>query len=130
MILLEMMLEVVIGVLVMEVDKLADEVTDMEVDKVADMKIPIVDLTVILEILVFELRNLQKTFLIRLCWLVILIEMMLEVLIGVLVMEVDKVTDEVTNMEVDKVINMMAEFVTNTSYLATKFLTNESGATW
>ena len=43
MILLEMMLEV------------ADEVTDMEVDKVADMKIPIEDLTeVILEILVFE----------------------------------------------------------------------------
>ena len=39
MILLEMMLEVVIGVLVMEVDKVADEVTDMEVDKVADMKI-------------------------------------------------------------------------------------------
>ena len=40
-ILLEMMLEVVIGVLVMEVDKMADEVTEMEVDKVADMKIPI-----------------------------------------------------------------------------------------
>ena len=36
--------------------------------------------------------------------------MMLEVLIGVLVMAVDKVTDEVTNMEVDKVTNMMAEF--------------------
>ena len=55
MILLEMMLEVVIGVMVMEVDKVADEVTDMEVDKVADMKIPIEDLTeVILEILVFE----------------------------------------------------------------------------
>ena len=35
MILLEMMLEVVIGVLVMEVDKVADEVTDMELDKVA-----------------------------------------------------------------------------------------------
>ena len=35
---IEMML---IGVLVMEVDKVADEVTDMEVDKVADMKIPI-----------------------------------------------------------------------------------------
>ena len=34
-------LEVVIWVLVMEVDKVADEVTDMEVDKVADMKIPI-----------------------------------------------------------------------------------------
>ena len=47
--------------------------------------------------------------------MVILMEMMLEVLIGVLVMEVDKVADEVTNMEVDK---------------AAKFLTNESGATW
>ena len=35
--------------------------------------------------------------------------MMLEVLIGVLVMAVDKVTDEVTNMEVDKVTNMMAK---------------------
>ena len=55
MILMEMMLEVVIGVLVMEVGMVADEVTDMEVDKVADMKIPIEDLTeVILEILVFE----------------------------------------------------------------------------
>ena len=51
MILMEMILEVVIGVLVMEVGK----VTDMEVDKVADMKIPIEDLTeVILEILVNE----------------------------------------------------------------------------
>ena len=57
-------------------------------------------------------------------------EMMLEVLIWVLVMEVKKVADEVTNMEVDKVTNMMAEFATNTSYLAAKFLTNESGATW
>ena len=45
MILLEIMLEVVIWVMVMEVDKVADEVTDMEVDKVADMKIPIEDLT-------------------------------------------------------------------------------------
>ena len=62
--------------------------------------------------------------------MVILIEMMLEVLIGVLVMEVDKVADEVTNMEVDKVTNMMAEFATNTSYLTAKFLTNGSGATW
>ena len=35
----------VIGVLVMEVDKVADEVTDMEVDKVTDMKITIEDLT-------------------------------------------------------------------------------------
>ena len=55
MILMEMMLEVVIGVLVLEVGKVTDGVTDMEVDKVADMKIPIEDLTeVILEILVFE----------------------------------------------------------------------------
>ena len=42
---------IMIGMLVMEVDKVADEVTDMEVDKVADMNIPIEDLTeVILEI--------------------------------------------------------------------------------
>ena len=40
----------------------------------------------------------------------IIMEMMLEVLIGVMVMEVDKVADEVTDMEVDKVTNMMAEF--------------------
>ena len=32
-----------------------------------------------------------------------------EVVIGVLVMEVDKVADEVTNMDVDKVTNMMAK---------------------
>ena len=32
-----------IVVLIMEVDKVADEVTDMEVDKVTDMKIPIVE---------------------------------------------------------------------------------------
>ena len=37
MILLEMMLEVVFGVLVMEVDKVANEVTNMEVDKVTNM---------------------------------------------------------------------------------------------
>ena len=34
MILLEMMLELVIGVMVMEIDKMADEVTDMDFDKV------------------------------------------------------------------------------------------------
>ena len=33
MILMEMMLELVIGVLVMEVDKVVDEVTDMEIDR-------------------------------------------------------------------------------------------------
>ena len=56
MIILEMRLEVVIGMLVMEVDKVANKVTDMEVDKVADMKkIPFEDLAeVILEISVFE----------------------------------------------------------------------------
>ena len=32
-----------IVVLIMEVNKVADEVTDMEVDKVTDMKIPIVE---------------------------------------------------------------------------------------
>ena len=47
----------------------------------------------------------------------ILMEMMLEMVIGMLVMEVDKVAE-------------FAEFATNTSYLAAKFLTNESGATW
>ena len=47
--------------------------------------------------------------------MVILIEMMLEVLIGVLVMEVDKLADEVTNMDVDKVINMMAK-ITNEDF--------------
>ena len=39
----------------------------------------------------------------------ILMEMMLEVVIGVLVMEVDKMADEVTNMEVDKVTNMITD---------------------
>ena len=33
MILMELMLEVVIAVLVMEVDKVVNEVTDMEIDK-------------------------------------------------------------------------------------------------
>ena len=45
MILLEMVLKVVIGVMVMDVDKMADEVTDMEVVKVTDMNILIEDLT-------------------------------------------------------------------------------------
>ena len=37
--------------------------------------------------------------------------MMLEAVIGLLVMEVDKVADEVTNVEVDKVTNMMAKII-------------------
>ena len=41
--------------------------------------------------------------------------MILEVMIGVLVMEVDKVADEVTNMEVDTVTNMMAK-ITNEDF--------------
>ena len=45
----------------------------------------------------------------------IFIEMMLEVVIGVLVMQVDKVADEVTNMDVDKVTNMMAK-ITNEDF--------------
>ena len=43
MILMEMMLEVVIGVLVMEVDKVADMVVNMKVDKVANMLLKIHD---------------------------------------------------------------------------------------
>ena len=63
--------------------------------------------------------------------MVILMEMMLEVLIGVLVMEVKKVADEVTNMEVDKVTNMMAEFaVMKVAPPSSKFSTDVSGAVW
>ena len=43
MIHMEMMLEVVIGVLVMEVDKVADMVLNMKVEKVADMSVKIPD---------------------------------------------------------------------------------------
>ena len=38
-------------------------------------------------------------------------------MIGVLVMEVDKVADEVTNMEVDKVTNMMAKMYPMKTFL-------------
>ena len=51
----------------------------------------------------------------RLWRLMILMEMILEVVIGVLFMEVDKVADEVTNMDVDKVTNMMAK-ITNEDF--------------
>ena len=40
---MEMMLEVVIGVLFMEVDKVADMVLNMKVEKVADMSVKIPD---------------------------------------------------------------------------------------
>ena len=66
--------------------------------------------------------------------------MMLEAVIGLLVMEVDKVADEVTDMEVDKVTNMMAK-ITNADFsdmtwyygddvrVGGQFTTNASGAT-
>ena len=57
-----MMLAVVIGVMVMEVDKVADEVTDMEVDKVTD-----------------NTKYLLKTWVTWFWQLVILTEIMLEV---------------------------------------------------
>ena len=41
--------------------------------------------------------------------------MMLEVVMGGVDMEVDKVADEVTNMDVDKVTNMMAK-ITNEDF--------------
>ena len=72
--------------MVMEVDKVANEVTDMEVDKVTNMmeKIPNEDFS-------------DMTF-------DVFMDMMLELVMD---MEVDKVADEVTDMEVDKVTNMM-----------------------
>ena len=45
---------------------------------------------------------LLKTLLMRLWRLMILLEMMLEFVIGVMVMEVDKMTDEVTDMKVKR----------------------------
>ena len=84
MILMEMMLEVVIGVLVMEVDKVADIVLNMKVEKVADMSVKIPDEDYWCD------------------WeLVILMEMMLDVVMGVMDMEVDKVANIMVNMEVD-----------------------------
>ena len=53
--------------------------------------------------LVSEDTYLLKTLLMRLWRLMILLEMMLEVLIGVLVMEVDKVADEVVDIHYPRV---------------------------
>ena len=52
----------------------------------------------------------------RLWRLMILMEMMLEVVIGVLVMEVDKVADEVTDVEIDKQTNMVVN-ITNEEFI-------------
>ena len=78
MILLEMMLEVVMGVVYMEVDKVANEVADMvvhmKVDKVANMLVKIPDEDYWCD------------------WqLVILMETMLDVVMGLMDIEVDKV---------------------------------------
>ena len=90
-----MMLEVVMGVVYMEVDKVADEVADMvvnmKVDKVADMLVKIPD----------EDYWCDRE-------LVILMEMMLDVVMGVMDMEVDKVANIMVNMEVDKVADEVA----------------------
>ena len=55
-----------------------------------------------------ELRYLMKTLLMKLLQLMILLEMMLEVVIGVMNLEVDKVANIVVNMEVDKVADELA----------------------
>ena len=79
-----MMLEVVMGVVYMEVDKVADEVADMvvnmKVDKVADMLVKIPD----------EDYWCDRE-------LVILMEMMLDVVMGVMDMEVEKVANIMVN---------------------------------
>ena len=84
MILLEMMLEVVMGLVYVEVDKVAYMVVNIKVDKVADMLVKIPDEDYWCD------------------WeLVILMEMMLDVVMGVMDMEVDKVANIMVNMEVD-----------------------------
>ena len=73
------------GMVYMEVDKVADMVVNMKVDKVADMLVKIPDEDYWCD------------------WeLVILMEMMLDVVMGVMDMEVDKVANIVMNMEVEK----------------------------
>ena len=84
MILLEMMLEVVMGLVYVEVDKVAYMVVNIKVDKVADMLVKIPD----------EDYWCDRE-------LVILMEMMLDVVMGVMDMEVDKVANIMVNMEVD-----------------------------
>ena len=75
----------------MEVDKVADMVVNMKVDKVADMLVKIPDEDYWCD------------------WeLVILMEMMLDVVMGVMDMEVDKVANIMVNMEVDKVADEVA----------------------
>ena len=87
-----MMLEVVMGVVYMEVDKVADMVVKVKVDKVADMLVKIPDEDYWCD------------------WeLVILMEMMLDVVMEMMDMEVDKVANIMVNMEVDKVADEMAD---------------------
>ena len=93
---MEMILEVVIGVLVMEVEMVAGEVADMvvnrKVDKVANMLLKIPD----------EDYWCDRE-------LVILMELMLGVVMGVMDMEVDKVANIMVNTEVDKVADELAD---------------------
>ena len=117
MILMEMMLEVVIGVLVMEVDKVADMVLNMKVEKVADMSVKIPDEDYWCD------------------WeLVILMEMMLDVVMGVMDMEVDKVANIMVNMEVDWQVDWHGgkdvTLAIGAQISRAKFPTYTSGATW
>ena len=75
-----MMLEVVMGVVYMEVDKVADMVVKVKVDKVADILVKIPD----------EDYWCDRE-------LVILMEMMLDVVMGVMDMEVEKVANIMVN---------------------------------
>ena len=90
-----MMLEVVMGVVYMEVDRVADEVADM----VVNMKVDMADMLV---------KIPDEDY-----WcdreLVRLMEMMLNVVLGVMDMEVDKVANIMVNMEVDKVADELAD---------------------
>ena len=91
---MEMILEVVIGV--MEVDKVVGEVANMvvnmKVDKVADMLVKIPDEDYWCD------------------WqLVILMETMLDVVMGLMDIEVDKVANIMVNMEVDKVADEVTD---------------------
>ena len=83
----------------MEVDKVADEVTELEVDKVTNMvaKIPNEDFT-------DETLTINDTYGGDVREFV------------VLVMEVDKVADQVTNMEIDMQTDMVVN-ITNEEFI-------------
>ena len=83
----------------MEVDKVVDEVTDMEIDKQTDMVVNITNeefMGVTLAIGYTYGDNVRE--------------------IVVLVMEVDKVADEVTDVEIDKQTDMVVN-ITNEEFI-------------